>query len=334
MSLRAWAPGRVNLIGDHTDYTAGWALPLAIGLGVEIQGERGGNWVILGSEGSDGMAEMPLLIDHPNKVEPPWARYVAGVIAELAPTDGLVGTVRSTLPSSLGLSSSAALEVAAALALGADQGDSLGIAELCQRAEHRAVGVPCGIMDQFCIVSAVEGAALLIDFRALEADAIPMPRDVDVVVVDSGQQRALTASPYRQRHAECARVERLVGPLRDATLSDIEAIDDPVLQRRARHVITENDRVDAMALALEDGDLRQAGALMLASHASLRDDYEVSTRRLDGLVEHLGSSRGVFGARLTGAGFGGCVVALCRPHTQLDVPVVWRGHPAAGATLK
>lgn len=333
MSLRAWAPGRVNLIGDHTDYTGGLALPLTIGLGVEIRADRGGDWVILNSEGNDGMAELPVVLDHPNKVEPPWARYVAGVVAEMQPRDGLIGTIRSTLPSGVGLASSAALEVAAAVALGADLNDPLGVAAMCQRAEHRAVSVPCGIMDQLCIVAAVQDAALLLDCRTLDVDAIVIPDDVDIAVIDSRQPRALAASPYALRRAECARVERLVGPLRDAVIEDIESIDDPVLRQRARHVITENERVEATAMALEDGDLRQAGALMIASHASLRDDYEVSTRELDALVEHLRSISGVHGARLTGAGFGGCVVALCSPDADLDAPVVWRGRPASGATL-
>jgi galactokinase len=333
MSRRAWAPGRVNLIGDHTDYTGGVALPLAIGLGVEIRGDSGADWVILGSEGNDGIAEMPLVVHHPERVEPPWARYVAGVVAEMQPREGLIGTIRSTLPSGVGLASSAALEVAVAVALGADLADPIGVAEMCQRAEHRAVGVPCGIMDQFCIVAAVEDAVLLLDCGTLESDAVPMPDGVDVAIIDSRQPRQLAASPYARRRAECAQVESLIGPLRTATLEDIDVIDDPVLWRRARHVITENQRVDATALALEDGDLMQAGDLMVASHLSLRDDYEVSTPRLDAVVDHLRSTPGVFGARLTGAGFGGCVVALCTPDAGLDLPVVWRGRPAPGATI-
>lgn len=334
MSRRAWAPGRVNLIGDHTDYSGGVALPLAIGLGVEIRGDSGGDWVILGSEGSDGIAEMPLVVHHPDKVEPPWARYVAGVVAEMQPREGLIGTIRSTLPSGVGLASSAALEVAVAVALGADLGDPIAVAEMCQRAEHRAVGVPCGIMDQFCIVAAVEHAALLLDCGTLEAEAVPMSEDVEVAIIDSGQPRHLAASPYARRRTECAEVERLIGPLRDASLEEIDAIEGPVLWRRARHVITENQRVDATALALEDGDLLRAGDLMVASHMSLRDNYEVSTPRLDTVVDHLRSTPGVFGARLTGAGFGGCVVALCATDARLDLPVVWRGHPAPGAMLE
>lgn len=333
MSLRAWAPGRVNLIGDHTDYTEGLALPMAIGLGVEIRGDRGGSWIILGSEGNDGIAELPLVIQHPSRVEPPWARYVAGVVFEMMPGGGLSGTIRSTLPSGVGLSSSAALEVAVAVALGADLEHPLAVAELCQRAEHRAVGVPCGIMDQLVIVAAVEGTALRLDCGTLSAEPVRIPDGVEVAIVDSGQPRALAGSPYARRRAECEQAQKVVGPLRGASLQEVEAMEDPVLRARARHVVTENARVDDMVLALEDGDADIAGELMLDSHASLCHDFEVSTRKLDSLVEHLRLTPGVYGARLTGAGFGGCVVALCEQNAELAVPVVWRGRPGPGAGL-
>lgn len=333
MSLRAWAPGRVNLIGDHTDYTGGRALPMAIDLGVEIRGDRGGDWIILGSEGNDGFAELPLVIEHPSRAEPPWARYVAGVVFEMLPAGGLTGTIRSTLPSGMGLSSSAALEVAVAVSLGADVRDPLAVAELCQRAEHRAVGVPCGIMDQLCIVAAVEGHALRLDCAKLDVDPVRFPDDAEVAIVDSGQERALARSAYSRRYGECKQAEKVIGPLSKASPEAAVALEDPVLAARALHVTTENLRVDEMVLALEDGDLTAAGELMLDSHASLRDHFEVSTSKLDALVEHLRLSRDVYGARLTGAGFGGCVVALCSPDADLSVPVVWRGRPATGAHL-
>ncbi|MGH9212969.1 MAG: galactokinase [Acidimicrobiales bacterium] len=334
MGIRVWAPGRVNLIGDHTDYTGGLALPMAIGLGMELTGDPGGSWIMVGSTQFDGMCELSLTVPDPMRVEPPWARYVAGVVAELPARDGLLGAINSDLPPGRGLASSAALEVAVALALGADSTDPLAIAQVCQRAEHRAVGVPCGIMDQLAIVAAVDNAVLRLDCQELSFEPIPLPEDVEVVVVDSGQERALVASPYAERRAECARAEVVVGPLREATSEQVEAIDDQVLQRRARHVTTENQRVDAMVAAFKDGDLRQAGELMLASHASLRDDFEVSTPRLDELVHRLRGTAGVYGARMTGAGFGGCVVALCHPYAVFDMPgsVLWRGRPAAGAS--
>ena len=334
MTVTAWAPGRVTLVGDHTDYTGGLALPLTIGLGVEVRGDRASEWVLLGSSSMDGVAEMGLAVDDPAAVSPPWARYVAGVVAELRPDDGLSGTVDATLPAGRGLSSSAALEVAVALALGASAADPLALAELCQRAEHRAVGVPTGIMDQLTILAAVEGTALRIDCRSQERTPVALPAGVEVAVADSGQSRTVDGSAYAERVAECARAEAELGrPLRDCTAADVEAVGDPRLRRRARHVVTENARVDAMVAALGAGDLRHAGALMGASHASLRDDYEVSTPVLDQLVQALRGTPGVHGARLTGAGFGGCAVALCAPDTAFDVPVLWRGRPHGPATV-
>jgi galactokinase len=332
MGLRSWAPGRVNLIGDHTDYMGGLVLPMAIGLGTEITGDRGGNWVMLGSERFDGVAEIALDGgDDPAKVEPPWARYVAAVVAELRPDNGLVGMVHSELPPGTGLASSAALEVALAAALGADLGDPVGVAEACLRAEQRAVGVPCGIMDQLVAVAAEADQVLRIDCRSLAIEKLPFPADAEIVVVDSGERRELSGSAYAQRRKECEAAEEIVGPLRDASPSAVEAIDDPLLRRRARHVTTEDDRVDALGAALADGQLRYAGELLVASHASLRDDFDVTTPALDGLVVALRGVAGVYGARVTGAGFGGCVVALCQPKTRLRMPVLWRGRPAGGA---
>jgi galactokinase len=333
MGLRSWAPGRVNLIGDHTDYLGGLVLPLAIGLGTEITGDRGGNWVMLGSERLDGVAEIPLDGgDDPAKVEPPWARYVAAVVAELQPDNGLVGMVHSELPPGGGLASSAALEVALAAALGADLSDPIAVAQSCQRAEQRAVGVPCGIMDQLVAVAAEAGQVLRIDCRSLTVEKLPFPEDAEILVVDSGEPRELAGSAYAQRRKECEAAEEIVGPLRDASPFAVEAIDDPLLRRRARHVTTENDRVDALGAALADGQLRYAGELLVASHASLRDDFDVTTRALDELVVALRGVPGVYGARVTGAGFGGCVVALCQPKTRLRMPVLWRGRPAGGAS--
>ena len=334
MGLRAWAPGRVNLIGDHTDYMGGLALPMAIGLGTEITGDRGGNWVMLGSDGFEGVAEIALDgVDDPSTIEPPWARYVAAVVAEVRPSDGLVGMVHSSLPPGSGLASSAALEVAVATALGADRVNPVAAAQSLQRAEEAAVGVPCGIMDQLVSLAAVEGMALRIDCDTLEIRPVPFPEDAEVVVIHSGQHRELAGSAYAERRVQCEQAEQIVGPLRKASPVDVEQIDDPVLRRRARHVTTENQRVDALTSALTDGQLGYAGELLVASHASMRDDFEVSTPALDEIVGAVRGVPGVFGARVTGAGFGGCVVVLCRPKTRLNMPVVWRGRPAAGASL-
>ena len=331
MTVRAVAPGRVNLIGDHTDYTGGLVLPMAIDLATEVEGEPGGGAVVLESTGVAGRAVVPLDVDDPQSLSPGWARYVAGVVAELRPDRGFEGVVRSTVPVGAGLSSSAALEVAVALALGFD-GTPLELAELCQRAEQRASGVPCGIMDQLASAAGVDGHALLIDCTTNGVSPVPVPADVDVVVVHSGEHRALSGSAYAERRAQCEAAAAVVGPLRDASLDAVDDIDDDVVRRRARHVVTENHRVRAFADALRDGRYGDAGDLMVASHASLRDDFEVSTPGLDALVERLLAAGGVHGARLTGAGFGGCIVALTEPGAASGVSAVqWRVRPAGAA---
>lgn len=311
MSVRATAlaPGRVNLIGDHTDYTGGLVLPMAVDLRTTVTVERGGDVVNLTSDIEDDPAVVPIDVDDPAAVTPGWARYVAGIVAVLRPSVGGTGHVSSEVPADAGLSSSAALEVAVALALGFE-GDRLDLARLCQAAEHAASGVPCGIMDQLASAAGVEGHALLIDCTTLDVTPVPVPVGAAVYVVDSGQRRALSSSAYAQRRAECEAAAAIVGPLRTADVAAVEAIADPVLRRRARHVVTENRRVEAAAAALAAGDLAATGRAMFDSHASLRDDFEVSTGALDTAVERLRVIPGVRGARLTGAGFGGSVVVL------------------------
>jgi galactokinase len=329
--VRATAPGRVNLIGDHTDHTGGLVLPMAIDLVTTVEGETGGDVVALRSAWSDEPAVVPLDVTDPATVQPAWARYVAGVVAELRPPAGCTGVVTTTLPVGAGLSSSAALEVATALALGFD-GSALELARLCQRAEQAASGVPCGIMDQLASAAGVAGHALRIDCTTLAVSPVPLPEHLEVLVVHSGEGRSLAGTDYAERAAACTTAEGLVGPLRRATLGDLEAIEDPVVRRRARHVVTENQRVDALVEALERGDDVAIGAVMAASHASLRDDFEVSTPALDALVADLVATPGVLGARLTGAGFGGCAVALAERGTPLPSGrQAWRVRPAAGA---
>jgi galactokinase len=329
--IRAVAPGRVNLIGDHTDHTGGLVLPMAIDLGTTVEGERGGDAVELRSDWSDDPAVVPIHAPDPSEVEPPWARYVAGVVAEVRPATGFRGTVTTSLPVGAGLSSSAALEIAVALALGAD-GPPLALAQLGQRAEQAASGVPCGIMDQLACAAGQAGHALRIDCTTLEVTPVPLPDDLEVVVVDSGQRRSLATSAYAERAAACQAAQRQIGPLRSASLHDVRSIADEVVRRRARHVVTENERVDVFAAALRAGDRRALGAAMAHSHASLRDDFEVSTPELEATVARVQLTPGVIGARLTGAGFGGCVVALVERGAPLppDLPH-WRVEPSAGA---
>jgi galactokinase len=333
--IRAHAPGRVNLIGDHTDYMGGLVLPMAVQMGTTIDAVRGGARLELRSDQVDGLLSLDLPVADPSAVQPAWGRYVAGVAVELASAAGidaplgLVGSVTSDLPLGSGLSSSASLEVAAALALG-DTGSPLEVAQRCQRAEQIATGVPCGIMDQLASAAGVEGSALLIDCATSQITPVPVPDDAAIWVLHSGQERELVGSAYADRRAECEQAEAIVGPLPSAPLDRIEELDDPIVRARARHVRTECDRVLEFTRALRADDLRAAGELMVASHVSLRDDFAVSTSRLDELVEALCSRPGVHGARLTGAGFGGCVVALAEPDVVLDG---WRVHASAGATL-
>ena len=330
MTVTAYAPGRVNVIGEHTDYTGGLVLPMAIDLGITVEVEPGGDVVHLVSADEPEPAVVPLEVDDPASVSPNWARYVAGVVNEVAPAVGARGTVRTTLPLGAGLSSSAALEVAVALALGF-RGTTRELALACQRAEHRASGVPCGVMDQLASAAGVAGSLLLIDCRSLDVTPVPLPDDLQIVAVHSGQARTLAGSAYAERRADCERAEREIGPLRDATLDDVARVSDPTVRQRARHVVTENARVRAFVDALGAGDATAAGSLMAESHASLRDDFAVSTSVLDELVERLQGTPGVYGARLTGGGFGGAVVALCDPghrHRRLAARPVRRrdGH--------
>jgi galactokinase len=327
--VQAFAPGRVNLIGDHTDYTGGFVLPMAVEWGTTVTVERGGSRVELVSSEEAERATVDLDVADPRGVTPAWARYVAGVVAVLRPTEGATGTVGTTLPVGAGLSSSAALQVSVALALGF-QGSPHELALACQRAEYVASGVPTGVMDQLASAAGVAGHALLLDCRSLAITPVALPEGVDVVVVHSGQARALAGSAYAERRAQCEAAEAVIGPLRDASEADLAHLDDDLLRRRARHVVTENARVLAFAAALGAGDLVVAGRLMAASHRSLAVDFEVSTAALDALVEELSAVPGVFGARLTGAGFGGCVVALADAASEVRG---WRLHPSAGARL-
>lgn len=332
--VRAVAPGRVNLIGDHTDYMGGLVLPMAIQLTTTVEAVTGGDAVELTSAQFDGAAHVPLPVDDPAAVEPGWARYCAGVAAELGSTSGLVGTVDSEIPPGAGLSSSAALEVATALALGFG-GSPLELARVCRAAEERATGVPCGIMDQLASAAGRAGHALLIDCATEQVDHVEVPDEFAFWVVHSGERRSLDASSYALRRAECETAAGVVGPLPTVALAAIDALEDPVVRARARHVRSECDRVGRAATALATGDAAAMGALMVASHRSLRDDFEVSTSGIDSLVLAALDRPGVHGARLTGAGFGGCIVVLADPTAELDDLGTrrWRVVPGDGARV-
>lgn len=334
MGRRAWAPGRVNLIGDHTDYNGGLALPMAIELGVEVTYHPNAQrTLVIDTDIHPELAEIPVALEIPRTL-PSWGRLAAAVVEQIASASGGHVFVHSDLPLGVGLSSSAAFCVALALALGVEA-VPIEVATLCQRAELE-VGVPVGLMDPLVSMSATTGYALLIDFTTLSVEPVAVPSDVEVLIIDSGTTRRLEESRYAERRSECAAAAAaLGGPLGRASAADIGRISAPLLRRRARHVVSEVERVTDFAHALAQRDVARAGALMVESHRSLRDDFDVSTPELDALVERACATPGVHGARLTGAGFGGCVVALCRPGVRLAMPNrQWRVRPGAGASVE
>lgn len=327
--LRVWrAPGRVNLIGDHTDYQDGLCLPIAIDREVQVAYRpRADGRVTVRSLDFDGTVSIEgaaidgAAVDDPAAVSPPWGRAVAGVVRVLArrgrPAVGMDSVVASTVPVGSGLSSSAAFEVAIAGAL-ADVADwplvGAALATAAQEAEHVGTGMPCGVMDQLASVSGRAGHALLLDCRTLAVEPIALPDSLGIVVVHSGLPRELASSEYAQRRAACeAAAERLgLHALRDATPGQV--IDDPI----ARHVVSENERVEQFVAALRRENLRSVGRLAIESHRSLSHDFRVSTPELDLLVD-LAVESGAYGARLTGAGFGGCIVAFVDPSESASV---------------
>ncbi len=313
----ASAPGRVNLLGEHTDYNDGFVLPIAIPQQTRVGLRRnGGSRFRL--HAADLGETVEFTLDAPPAAQ--FARYVFGCLRELqedfksAAPPALDILVASQVPMGVGLSSSAALEVAVLRALRqllALPLDDVHIARLGQRAEMLHAGVRCGILDQMAASLADTRRALLLDTRSLARRFVPLPAGAEVMVLDSGIARSLAASGYNQRRAECEEAARQLGvaSLRDVTDPQAWQALPPPLDRRVRHVLTENERVQQ---AVHCNGASAFGALMNASHASLRDDYEVSVPALDQLVELLQRHPAVFGARLTGAGFGGACVALCQ----------------------
>ncbi|HZX31371.1 MAG TPA: galactokinase [Rhodocyclaceae bacterium] len=309
----ASAPGRVNLLGEHTDYNDGYVLPIAITQSTTVSlRRRQAEGFALYADSFGRRLEFTLS-------RPPtehFAQYVYGCLVEAGvPVPPLEIHVHSEVPMGVGLSSSAALEVATLRALRQLLGlnlDDIRIAQLAQAAEVKHAGVACGIMDQMASSLCDTTHALFLDTRSLESRLVSLPPDSAVLVLDSGVSRSLAKSGYNDRRAECEAAARLLGvpALRDvADPTAVEALPEPI-RRRARHVVSENARV---LEALDCADAAAFGRLMNASHASLRDDYEVSVPELDILVGLLQAQPAVYGARLTGAGFGGACVALCRP---------------------
>jgi galactokinase len=313
-AVTAQAPGRVNLLGEHTDYNDGYVLPTAIPQTTRVSmGENGGKQFSVYASDLDEAADFTL----ESAPREHFASYVYGCLRELRDHSfeppPLNIHVSSLIPIGVGLSSSAALEVAILRALRQLFKlllDDIAIAQLAQRAEIRYAGVNCGIMDQMASSLADTRSMLFLDTRTLQRRVLPLPALAEILVFDSGVARSLAGSKYNERRAECEQAAQLLGvrALRDVTdTAALERLPQP-LRRRARHVVSENDRV---LRAVELTDAASFGELMNASHTSLRDDYEVSIAQLDRLVELLQSHSTVHGARLTGAGFGGACVALC-----------------------
>ncbi len=364
--VTARAPGRVNLIGEHTDYNEGFVLPVAL---------EQSTWVACAPRCDQSVCAATLnlhdqrrwsLEGPPGPDLPLWTRYVAGVAALLRRRGARLGgfdlLIASDVPVGGGLSSSAALEVSAALALASLAGEPLAseeLADLCRAAEHEFAGVPCGIMDQYICLLARAGCALLLDCRSRTWEHVPCRLDGHVfLLIDSGVRHELARGEYARRQEECRRgvmhfqrINPVVRALRDVSLESVRAQAlqlDPVVAARCLHVAAENERTLAAARALRRGELAELGRLLSESHRSLRQDFEVSCPELDRIVERVGRVPGVLGARLTGGGFGGWVIALVRSDCleavrgalSADPPVAPPGagvivvRPARGASLE
>ncbi|NNM75902.1 galactokinase [Sphingomonas sp. ID1715] len=324
--LIAQAPGRVNLIGEHTDYNDGFVLPLAIDRGTVVAARRAGADVRVYAADFD--QEDRFTFAEPVEGSD-WRNYVRGIIAmlveeEIAP-QGMELVIAGDVPQGAGLSSSASLEVAVGLAVAKLAGveiDMTRLAQLAQRAENEFAGCACGIMDQLVSARAEAEQALLIDCRTLECRPVPMPDDLAVLIVHSGVERGLVDSAYNERRQQCEAAARHFGlaALRDAEAEHLETADglDALARRRARHVVTENARTVQAAEALSGGDTARLSTLMADSHLSMRDDFEITVPAIDELVALLQREIGEEGgARMTGGGFGGCVIALL-PRSRVD----------------
>jgi galactokinase len=348
--LTARAPGRVTLIGDHTDYNQGLSLPMAIDLATEAAFTPKAGSFLVGVTSDQYLEPWEILLGRPAS-SPPQAALAAALLALARPDSGGAVRVTSTIPVGAGLSSSAAFSVALLLALGcggapaglafeATDADTLALARLCQSAEE-AAGSHVGLLDPLAILGARAGHALSIDFATLESHQVPVPESAAFVVVHCGTSRDLGHSAYAARRAECERAANQIGrPLGLCELGDLSALSESVLRRRARHVITECARVREVERLLGRSNLRGAGLVMTEGHRSLAEDFRVSIPALDELVEYLVGLPGVYGARMTGGGFGGCVIALCAPDSPALDPEhyaarrAWRVSPAAGAEVR
>lgn len=327
------SPGRVNLLGEHVDKNEGKVLPAAIDRAIKLTAETRTDSILkvkaldLGKSVEIDLTKLDAKRDSAGKPLPAWAHYPAGVAWSLQSagfsTKGAECEFTSNIPMGAGLSSSAAVEVAFAVlwqAMGGWPMDRLTLSQFCQKAEVEYAGVNCGLMDQFACANGVEGHAVLLDTRSLEFKPVPLPKDTAIVIADSTIRRSLQTSAYNNRVIDCetavaAAQKRnpLVRSLRDVSVDELESMKDQLkddVYRHARHVVGEIERVEQAIHCLEIGDSITFGKIMFETHASLRDLYEVSCPELDALVEIASGFTGCIGARLTGAGFGGCTVNL------------------------
>jgi galactokinase len=316
------APGRVNLIGEHTDYNLGFVLPIALDLATFVTTRpTDDGHLTVHSEAHGETWDWPIRSVASLQPQRHWTDYVIGVARQLLQHGHALApqhlSIRSTVPEGAGLSSSAALEVSTALAFLRDTPiDNLDLAKLCQSAERDFVGMPSGIMDQYISIFGRDHAAVMIDCRGLTHQLVELPDDLAIVAVNSMVKHELGQSAYRIRVEECAMASDAlkVASLRDATIAQLESTPMPnVVMRRARHVITDNARVHLFVNAARRGDLRRMGELFYESHLSMQHDYEITCEEVDFLVQAAKGIEGVYGARMTGGGFGGCTVNLLRP---------------------
>jgi galactokinase len=335
-SLVVRAPGRVNLIGEHTDYNDGFVLPVAVDRAAWLAvSPREDAWTTVRAIDMRN-DEQSFPVNRVPSSDGGWADYPKGVVWALLERGlkpvGINAVLTSNVPVAAGMSSSAALEVAFAFAWNQLSGFGLSlpdIALLCQRAENQYVGVNCGIMDQMISACGKAGHAMMLDTRTLERSYFSMPEGIAIIVADSMVRRALTGSEYNLRRSQCEQAvailqEHLTGvtALRDVTVNQLVEFEEmlpDVVYRRARHVVTENARVLQVSRDLNEGRIADVGKLLIEGHHSLRDDYEVSIPELDTLVEAAVEVDGCYGARLTGAGFGGCIIALADEQAVPDV---------------
>lgn len=327
-SLLVRAPGRVNLIGEHTDYNEGFVLPMAIDRAVYIALRPSADPQV--TVHSLDFADTAVFdLTHLQKTGPNWAEYIKGVAWALQtagyPLQGWQGVLAGDVPLGAGLSSSAALELAVArafIALNGQPWPATEMARLCQQAENEWVGVNCGIMDQLISATGQAGHAMLIDCRSLATKAVPLPPATAVVILDSSTRRGLVDSAYNERRAQCEAAAKFfqVPFLRDVSIEQFlahEAQLEPLTRQRARHVVTENVRVLNAGLAMQQQDPVLLGQLMNDSHHSMQYDFEISNQALDTLVHIAQAQADCYGARMTGGGFGGCAVALVQASTAV-----------------